>query len=73
MEALSETASIAVSALNGTGGSMVSAAMNGIKRRAMVDSQEVHNSAAGSGLEWLRNFLERRQFRIPCVDVIVRL
>ena len=67
-EALSETASIAISAINGTGGSLASAASEAVKRRA-VEGTEI----SGSGFEWLRSLLEKRQMRIPCVDVLVRL
>jgi hypothetical protein len=55
-ETLMETAGMAVTAINGTGGSFASAAIEG-----------------GSGFELARGFLEKKQFRIPCVDVVVRL
>lgn len=70
-EALGETASIAISAINGTGGSLASAAMESVKRRAAGGNDGAQVS--GSGFEWLRSLIEKRQFRIPCVDVIVRL
>ncbi|KAK3709591.1 hypothetical protein LTR37_010812 [Vermiconidia calcicola] len=70
-EVLGETAGFAISALNGTGGSLTSAALEGVKRRAVGESPGV--AANGNGFEWLRSLLEKRQFRIPCVDVIVRL
>ncbi|KAK3701559.1 hypothetical protein LTR37_015413 [Vermiconidia calcicola] len=70
-EVLGETAGFAISALNGTGGSLASAALEGVKRRAVGENPGV--AANGNGFEWLRSLLEKRQFRIPCVDVIVRL
>lgn len=27
----------------------------------------------GLGLEWLRSLLGRREWRVPCVDVVIRL
>lgn len=73
-EALSETASIALCAINGTGGSLASVAMEGMKRRiAGVGEKHSVDAAVGSGFEALRGLLEKWQFRIPCVDVLVRL
>lgn len=75
-DALLETAGLAISAVNGTGGSLASAALDSVKRR-MVNGADTPFAASASngsiGFEWLRASLERRQFRIPCVDVIVRL
>lgn len=74
-EALSETASIAVSAINGTGGSLASAAIEGVKKKMAsgIGSPSAGIMSSGSGFEWFRSLLEKRQVRIPCVDVIVRL
>ncbi|KAK4504671.1 hypothetical protein PRZ48_002632 [Zasmidium cellare] len=74
-EALVETASIAVSAINGTGGSLASAAMDGIKHKmAGTSSSAMTNATNGtSGFEWLRGALDKYHFRIPCLDVTVRL
>jgi len=66
-----ETAGMAVSAINGTGGSVASAAMEGVRRRVVGNGEVVGGS--GNGFEWMRGFLEKRSFRIPCVDVLVRL
>ena len=64
---LEQTASLAISAINGTGGSLASAALDGARRRLGG------GGAGGSGFEVLRGMVEKRQFRIPCVDVLVRL
>ena len=66
-----ETASLAVSAINGTSGSLASAAMDGVKRR--IGGETVSVNASKSGLAWVKGILETRQIRLPCVDVIVRL
>lgn len=70
-ETLMETAGMAVTAINGTGGSLASAAMEGVKKR--LGDGGVNATASGSGFELVRGFLEKKQFRIPCVDVVVRL
>lgn len=75
-EAVLQTASLAVSALNGTGGSLASAAIEGVKRRMATGGMgaEVVNGANGSNVfEWIKGMLEKLQFRIPCVNVTVRL
>jgi hypothetical protein len=66
-----ETASMAVTAINGTGGALASVAMDGIKKR--MGDGGVNATATGSGFELVRGLLEKKQFRIPCVDVVVRL
>lgn len=70
-EVLGETASFAISAINGTGGSLASAALDGVKKR--VTNGGSGAAATSSGFEWLRSVLGRRGFSIPCVDVAVRL
>ena len=70
-ELLGETAGFAISAINGTGGSLASAALEGLKRKGPDTNASAQLS--GSGFYWLRSVLEKKQFRIPCVDVIVRL
>lgn len=70
-EAIMETASMAVTAINGTGGSIVSAALDGVRRR--ITGGTAGAAASGNGFEWVRGFLEKKQLRIPCVDVLVRL
>ena len=70
-ETLMETAGMAVTAINGTGGSLASAAIEGVKKR--FEGGGLSATAGGSGFELARGFLEKKQFRIPCVDVVVRL
>ncbi|CAK3974955.1 hypothetical protein CB0940_02592 [Lecanosticta acicola] len=67
---------MAMSAVNGTGGSLASAAMESVKRRIEGESGPAAAATvpnAINGFEWLRSVLEKRHFRIPCVDIIVRL
>jgi hypothetical protein len=70
-ETLMETASMAITAINGTGGALASVAMEGVKRR--MGDGGVNATVSGSGFELVRGLLEKKQIRIPCVDVVVRL
>jgi len=70
-DAVLETASLAVAALNGTGGSLASAAMDSVKRR--VGGGVGSGSANVTTFEALRGVAERWQIRIPCIDVTLRL
>ena len=70
-EAFMETAGMAATAINGTGGSLASAAMEGLKKR--MGEGAANATASGSGFELVRGILDKKQFRIPCVDVVVRL
>lgn len=65
-----ETASMAVSStFNVTRGAVANATVDGAKRR--LGAGGISNSTGG--FDGIRGILERRQLRIPCVDVIVRL
>lgn len=61
---------MAVTAINGTGGSLASTAMDGIKKAFITQAPE---NASTGGAEWIRAFAEKKQFRIPCLDVMVGL
>ena len=66
-----ETASLAFSAINGTSGTLASAALDGVRRRAGGGAMSV--GATGVGFEWLRGVIEKMQLRIPCLDVSISL
>lgn len=70
-EALGEIPNIALSALNESSGSIASGVLEGARKRLSNESYD--GPALASGFEWFRSLLEKRQFRIPCVDVLVRL
>ncbi|KJY01293.1 hypothetical protein TI39_contig298g00033 [Zymoseptoria brevis] len=76
-DAVMETASLALSALNGTGGSLVSSVMGGVKSNVVSGEPGQLVAASipnGSNVfEWLRGLLEKFQFRIPCVGATIRL
>lgn len=67
-DAALETASIAASAVNSTLTSIAQSAVQGLKRRAEIDPQP-----SISGAEWLKGIFGRKEWRIPCLDVAVRL
>ncbi|KAF2718560.1 hypothetical protein K431DRAFT_314868 [Polychaeton citri CBS 116435] len=71
-DAVLETASLALSTVNGTGGSAASAVLDAIAQRAGVPEGAAANGSE-SAFVGLRAMLEKWQFRIPCVDVVVRL
>jgi hypothetical protein len=76
-DAVMETASLALSALNGTGGSLMSAAIEGVQRKVVTgNAGEVFAAGMPSGtnvFEWLRGLLEKFSFRIPCIGATIRL
>ena len=74
-ELLGETASFALAALNGTGGSLASGLLETVKRKGTTGGTggDLITSVNDNGFEVLRSVMERRQFRIPCVGVNVRL
>ncbi|KAF2146105.1 uncharacterized protein K452DRAFT_242648 [Aplosporella prunicola CBS 121167] len=62
-----ETASVVASTLNDTAGALVSAAMDGMKRRRVPEV-----NISGNGLEWGKALL-KKEWKLPCLDVVVRL
>ncbi|KAK0248641.1 hypothetical protein LTS09_016200 [Friedmanniomyces endolithicus] len=72
-DAVLETASLAISALNGTGGSLVSAAMNSAKRRVGGGASNSSGSATLDFFSVVKSAMEKWQVRIPCLGVVVRL
>ncbi|KZF20648.1 hypothetical protein L228DRAFT_176229 [Xylona heveae TC161] len=61
-------ASFLAQAINETASSLTGAAVEGVKKRVELDPQWT-----GLGVEWMRRLLGRREWNIPCVDVIIRL
>ncbi len=72
-DAVLETASLAISVLNGTGGSLVSAAMNSAKRRVGGGASNSSGSATLDFFSVVKSAMEKWQVRIPCLGVVVRL
>jgi hypothetical protein len=69
---VTELASFAIAAINGTGGgSLASAALESVRKRNTNNA--LITGLNENGFEVLRSVMERRQFRIPCLGVNVRL
>lgn len=60
--------SIYVGALNNTASALAVTVMEEAKRRLAMRTEWT-----GIGVEWLRSLLGRREWRISCVDVYIRL
>jgi hypothetical protein len=56
------------SALNKTAAALAGAALEELKKRT-----DIRTEWTGIGLEWMRSLLGRREWKLPCVDVQVRL
>ncbi|KAM3423224.1 hypothetical protein BST61_g672 [Cercospora zeina] len=75
-EVVSETAGLFVSALNGTGGSLTSVALDSVKRRVEGSAAPPSIASTPNGInafEWIRNILDKRHVRIQCLGVVVRI
>ena len=57
-----------VGALNNTAVALAGTALEEAKRRLAMRTEWT-----GIGVEWLRSLLGRREWRVPCVDVYIRL
>ena len=62
-----EQVSIYAGALNNTAAALAGTALEEAKRRL------ARTEWTGIGVEWLRSLLGRREWRLPCVDVYIRL
>jgi hypothetical protein len=63
-----EQVSIYAGAFNNTAAALASTALEEAKRQLASRTEWT-----GIGVEWLRSLLGRREWRLPCVDVYVRL
>jgi len=63
-----EEASIYASALNSTAKALAGTAIEEAKRRMAMRAEWT-----GLGVEWLRSLLGKREWKLPCVEVNVRL
>ncbi len=65
---IAEQASFMAAAINNTAAALTGAAIEEVKRR-----MEVRTEWTGIGVEWIRSLLGKREWRVPCVDVLIRL
>ncbi|KAI9842153.1 MAG: hypothetical protein M1837_007440 [Sclerophora amabilis] len=63
-----DEASFLAVAVNNTATALAGAAIEEVKRRVDLKSEWT-----GIGVEWIRSLLGRREWKLPCVDVLVRL
>jgi hypothetical protein len=66
---LVETASIVASAVSDTASTMVKAAVETVKRKAIQGAQ----GSGTAGFEWTKGLVGKKEWRIPCLDVLVRV
>ncbi|KAF4303842.1 Bladder cancer-related BC10-like protein [Botryosphaeria dothidea] len=65
-----ETISLLASTVNNTAGALVSAAMDGIKRKRGAPEAAAN---INTSTEWGKGLFARKEWKVPCMDVIVRL
>ncbi|KAK7514887.1 uncharacterized protein IWZ02DRAFT_171074 [Phyllosticta citriasiana] len=63
-----ETVSLAASATNETAGALVSAAMDMFSRKRTPDAQ-----VSAGAADWSKGLFARKEWKVPCMDVIIRL
>lgn len=66
---LVETASIVASAVNSTAETVIKAAVESIRRK----TPPVPHVNGGAGFEWAKGLVGKKEWRIPCLDVLVRI
>jgi len=71
--ALNLTLNATANSTSSAAGSLASSALEGAKRRLGLGLAGARGEWTGIGVEWLRSLLGRREWRLPCVDVYIRL
>lgn len=64
----SDDVSFVVQAINDTATALAGGALEELKRRASAKPEWT-----GVGMEWIRSWLGAREWRLPCLDVYIRL
>ncbi|KAF5238917.1 hypothetical protein FAUST_5253 [Fusarium austroamericanum] len=64
---------IAEATFNSTAFEMVSTTVAAIVKSASEDLEARRAEWSGLGIEWLRNLLGKREWRIDCMDIYIRL
>lgn len=68
-DSIFETAGVFVQAANKTAQSLVRSAIDGIREKG-VEAPEISN---GANYEWVKGLVGKKEWRIPCLDVLVRI
>jgi len=63
-----EQASFLATTINNTAAALAGAAVEEVQRRV-----DIRSEWTGIGVEWIRSLLGKREWRVPCVDVLIRL
>lgn len=66
-ESVFETAAVFVSAANNTAQALMKAAVDGLKEK--IGGEQ---ASAVEGTEWAKGLWGKKEWRIPCLDVLVR-
>jgi hypothetical protein len=66
---MGETAAVFVQAANQTAQALVKAAVQGVKEKAAGAGGQ----AGAAGYEWAKGLVGKKEWRIPCMNVLVRL
>ena len=71
---LVETLGVVASAVVDTASTLAAAAAENVKRRAIGQGGvSVASGTTGAGAEGLRTLFGKREWRVPCLDILVRL
>jgi hypothetical protein len=54
-----------------TAQAVLKATVDGVRDRTSIGSGQ--GSGTGAGYEWVRGLLGKKEWRIPCLDVLVRI
>lgn len=68
-DSMMETAAVFVEAANHTAQALVRAAADGLRERTVGGQQ----STGSAGYEWVKGLVGKKEWRIPCLDVLIRL
>jgi len=68
---LANTVSLFTSAVNATASAVASIAVEGLKSRVGLAAPS--SSSSGGWAEGARSVLRQKEWRVPCLDVLVRL
>jgi hypothetical protein len=64
---------VAEATFNSTAFEMVNTTLTAIVKSAREDLEARRAEWSGLGIEWLRNLLGKREWRIDCMDIYIRL
>lgn len=66
---IAETAAVFVEAATNTAQAVLKNAVEGVKERMCAGEE---GSGAG-GFEWVKGLMGKKEWRVPCLDVLVRI